>query len=439
MEKVANLAKRRGFAFQSSEIYGGLASCWDYGPVGVELKRNVKEAWWRDMVRRRDDVVGLDCSILMHPRVWEASGHVAGFTDPMVDCKKCKGRFRADHLAELRCLEKPSKRPGECDGELTEARQFNLMFKTFMGPVEDTANVVFMRPETAQGMFVNFLNVMTSSRNKPPFGIAQIGKSFRNEITPGNFLFRTREFEQMEMEFFVKPGEDEKWFQYWLEERFDWYVRNGIKRDRLRLRTHASDELAHYAKGCADVEYEFPFGWSELEGIANRTDFDLKQHAQYSGKDLSYFDPETKERFVPYVIEPAAGADRATLAFLVDAYDEDEVEGEVRTVLRFHPRLAPVKAAVFPLLRKDGQPEKAREVFDLLRERWVVQYDQAGAIGRRYRRQDEIGTPFGVTVDHQTIADNTVTLRDRDTMQQERIPIDRIVEVLAARLEGAKA
>ena len=434
MEKVANLAKRRGFAFQSSEIYGGLASCWDYGPVGVELKRNVKEAWWRDMVRRRDDVVGLDCSILMHPRVWEASGHVAGFTDPMVDCKKCKARFRADHLADAHCPERPSKKPGECGGELTEARQFNLMFKTFMGPVEDTANVVFMRPETAQGMFVNFSNVMTTSRHKPPFGIAQIGKSFRNEITPGNFLFRTREFEQMEMEFFVKPGEDEKWFQYWLDERFNWYVRNGIRSERLRLRAHAQDELAHYAKGCADVEYEFPFGWSELEGIANRTDFDLKQHAEYSGKDLSYFDPDTKERYVPYVIEPAAGADRATLAFLVDAYEEDEVEGEVRTVLRFHPRIAPVKAAVFPLMRKDGQPEKAKEVFDLLKERWVVQYDQAGAIGRRYRRQDEIGTPFGVTVDHQTMTDNTVTVRERDSMQQERIPIERLVEVLQQRL-----
>jgi glycyl-tRNA synthetase len=435
MEKVANLAKRRGFVFQSSEIYGGLASCWDYGPVGIELKRNVKEAWWREMVRLRDDVVGLDCSILMHPRVWEASGHIAGFTDPMVDCKKCKGRFRADHIDSARCPEKPSKRPGECGGELTEARQFNLMFKTFMGPVEDSANVVFMRPETAQGMFVNFLNVQNASRHKIPFGIAQMGKSFRNEITPGNFLFRTREFEQMEMEFFVKPGEDDKWFEYWVQERYEWYIRYGIKRDHLRLRPHADDELAHYAKGCSDVEYEFPFGWSELEGIANRTDFDLKKHSEYSGKDLSFYDDESKERYVPYVIEPAAGADRATLAFLVDAYDEDVAEGEERIVLRFHPRIAPVKVAVFPLLRKEGHPEKAKEIHDILKRRWVVQYDQAGSIGRRYRRQDEIGTPYGVTVDHQTLQDGTVTLRDRDTMQQERITLDRLVEELQKRIE----
>jgi glycyl-tRNA synthetase len=435
MEKIVNLAKRRGFTFQSSEIYGGLASCWDYGPVGVELKRNVKEAWWRDMVRGRSDIAGIDCAILMHPRVWEASGHIAGFTDPLVDCKRCKQRFRADKLGDVQCPEKPSKHPGECGGELTEARQFNLMFKTFMGPVEEDAAVVFLRPETAQGIFVNFLNVLNSARQKVPFGIAQIGKSFRNEITPGNFLFRTREFEQMEMEFFVKPGDDERWFRYWLEERFDWYVKLGIKRERLRLRHHEPDELAHYAKGCADVEYEFPFGWSELEGIANRTDFDLRRHAEYSGKDLSYYDEESKERFVPYVIEPAAGADRATLAFLVDAYDEDIAEGETRAVLRFHPRLAPVKAAVLPLLRKDGQPEKAKQVLDILKEQWVVQYDQAGSIGRRYRRQDEIGTPFGITVDHQTMQDDTVTLRDRDSMRQERIPIERLVDELKRRIE----
>jgi len=435
MEKVVNLAKRRGFTFQSSEIYGGLASCWDYGPIGVELKRNVKEAWWRSMVRSRSDIVGIDCAILMHPRVWEASGHIAGFTDPLVDCKKCKQRFRADKLADVPCPEKPSKHPGECGGELTEARQFNLMFKTFMGPVEEDANVVFMRPETAQGIFVNFLNVLNSSRQKVPFGIAQVGKSFRNEITPGNFLFRTREFEQMEMEFFVKPGDDERWFQYWLDERFNWYIKHGIRRERLRLRQHDADELAHYAKGCADVEYEFPFGWSELEGIANRTDFDLKRHAEYSGKDISYFDEESKERFVPYVIEPAAGADRATLAFLVDAYDEDEAEGETRAVLRFHPRIAPVKAAVLPLLRKDGQPEKAKQILDILKEHWVVQYDQAGSIGRRYRRQDEIGTPFGITIDHQTMQDDTVTLRDRDSMQQDRIPLDRLVDELKRRIE----
>jgi len=436
MEKVVNLAKRRGFAFQSSEIYGGLSSCWDYGPIGVELKRNVKDAWWREMVAQRSDIVGIDCSILMHPRVWEASGHVAGFTDPMVDCKKCKGRFRADHIDSARCPERPSKKPGECGGELTEARQFNLMFKTFMGPVEDTANTVFMRPETAQGIFVNFLNVLNSSRQKIPFGIAQIGKSFRNEITPGNFTFRTREFEQMEMEFFVKPGDDEKWYHYWKNERLSWYTKLGIRAENLRLRDHEADELAHYAKGCVDVEYNFPFGWSELEGIANRTDFDLKQHAEYSGKDLTYFNEESRERFVPYVIEPAAGADRATLAFLVDAYEEDEAEGEPRIVLRFHPRIAPVKAAIFPLLRKEGQPEKALEIRDVLAKRFPVQYDQAGSIGRRYRRQDEIGTPFGVTVDHQTMQDGSVTVRDRDTMEQVRMPVDRLVEELTKRIEA---
>jgi glycyl-tRNA synthetase len=410
-------------------------------------------------VQQRADMVGLDASILMHPTVWKASGHVDHFTDPMVDCRECKRRFRADQVDEMAWIHYCEATKGnkftiaggeackhcgarrtlcpECGrGELTAPRLFNLMFKTFMGPVEEDAAVVFMRPETAQGMFVNFLNAATTSRKKIPFGIAQIGKSFRNEITPGNFLFRTREFEQMEMEFFVKPGEDERWFEYWVQERFEWYARLGIKRERLRLRPHAADELAHYAKGCADVEYEFPFGWSELEGIANRTDFDLKQHAEYSGKDLSYYDDETKERYVPYVIEPAAGADRATLAFLVDAYDEEEIEGELRVVLHFHPRIAPVKAAVLPLMRKDGQPEKAREVYDILRQHWVVQYDQAGAIGRRYRRQDEIGTPFGVTVDHQTMADGTVTLRDRDTMQQERMPIDRLVDELRRRIEG---
>jgi glycyl-tRNA synthetase len=434
MEKIVNLAKRRGFAFQSSEIYGGLVSCWDYGPVGVELKRNVKEAWWRDMVLTRPDIAGIDCAILMHPRVWEASGHVAGFTDPLVDCKKCKGRFRADKLADARCPERPSKRPGECGGELTDVRQFNLMFKTFMGPVEDTANVVFMRPETAQGIFVNFLNVANASRLKIPFGIAQIGKSFRNEISPGNFLFRTREFEQMEMEFFVRPGEDERWYEYWSQTRLDWYRTWGIREPNLRLRPHEQDELAHYAKCCVDVEYQFPFGWSELEGIANRRDFDLKQHATYSGKDLSYFDEESHERFVPYVIEPAAGADRATLAFLVDAYDEDVADGEARVVLRFHPRLAPVKAAVFPLLRKEGQPERALEIRALLAAHFPVQYDQAGSIGRRYRRQDEIGTPWGITVDHQTMQDQTVTVRDRDSMQQERIPIERLADDLKRRM-----
>jgi glycyl-tRNA synthetase len=435
MDKIVNLAKRRGFTFQSSEIYGGLASCWDYGPIGVELKRNVKDAWWKAVVQGRADVEGIDCSILMHPRVWEASGHVEGFTDPLVDCKECKARFRADHLASSECPLKPSKRAGEHDKcNLTEARRFNLMFKTFMGPVEDTASTVFMRPETAQGIFVNFQNVLTTSRHKIPFGIGQIGKSFRNEITPGNFLFRTREFEQMEMEFFVKPGEDEKWYDYWKNERLQWYVDHGIRRANLRLRDHEQDELAHYAKACADVEYQFPFGWSELEGIANRTDFDLRRHSEYSGKDMRYFDEESREHYFPYVIEPAAGADRATLAFLVDAYDEDVAEGEERAVLRFHPRIAPVKAAVFPLLRKGGQPEKALEIRDVLRAHFPVQYDQAGSIGRRYRRQDEIGTPYGITVDHQTMEDGTVTLRDRDSMVQVRIGVDTLVEEIKRRI-----
>jgi len=436
MDKIVNLAKRRGFTFQSSEIYGGLSSCWDYGPLGIALKRNVKDAWWRDMVEQRGDIVGIDCSILMHPRVWEASGHLEGFTDPLIDCRHCKARFRADHIEQAQCPLKPSKQPGrfeQCD--LTEARQFNLMFKTFMGPVEDTASTVFMRPETAQGIFVNFQNIVTTTRQKLPFGIAQMGKSFRNEITPGNFLFRTREFEQMEMEFFVKPGEDEEWYDYWAKERLDWYSRHGIRAENLRLRAHESDELAHYAKGCVDVEYRFPIGWSELEGIANRTDFDLRRHSEFSGKDLRYFDEASREHYFPYVIEPAAGADRATLAFLVDAYDEDEAEGETRAVLRLHPKLAPVKAAVFPLMRKEGQPERALKIVEMLRRHIPVQYDQAGSIGRRYRRQDEIGTPFGITVDHQTAQDDTVTLRERDTMQQERLPIAALLDELQRRID----
>ncbi|MBI1817686.1 MAG: glycine--tRNA ligase [Deltaproteobacteria bacterium] len=437
MEKIVNLAKRRGFVFQSSEIYGGFASTWDYGPLGVELKRNIRESWWRYMVTSRDHMVGIESAILMHPRVWEASGHIAGFSDPLIDCKKCKSRFRADHVATAQCPERPSKHPGECGGELTESRQFNLMFKTFVGPVEEDASVAFLRPETAQGMFVNFLNVLQSGRLKPPFGIAQIGKSFRNEITPGNFIFRTREFEQMEMEFFVKPGNDDEWFDFWRSERLNWYTKElGIKADNLRLHHYGPDELAHYAKACSDIEYQFPFGWSELEGVANRTDFDLKQHAEYSGKDLSFYDEETKERYVPYVIEPAVGVDRVLLILMLDAYDEDVAEGETRAVLRFKPSMAPVKAAVLPLLRKDGQPEKAKEIVSMLKQRWVVQYDQAGSIGRRYRRQDEIGTPFGITVDHQTMADNTVTLRDRDSMQQERLPIDRLVDELRRRIEA---
>jgi len=426
MEKVVNLCKRRGFVFPGSEIYGGLGSSLDYGPLGVELKRNVKDAWWRAVVTGRDDVVGIDAALIMHPAVWEASGHLAGFTDPLVDCRNCKQRFRADDLQGTTC---PA-----CGGELTEARQFNLMFKTFVGPMEDTAHVAYLRPETAQGIFVNFRNVVETSRLKIPFGIAQIGKSFRNEITPGNFLFRTREFEQMEIEFFVRPGDDDSWFEHWREERLRWYTDLGLSAERLRVRPHGADELAHYAKACCDVEYRFPFGWAELEGIANRTDFDLRRHAEHSGKDLSYFDDERRERFVPYVIEPSAGADRSTLAFLLDAYDEDEVEGEPRIVLRLHPKLAPYKAAVFPLLRKDGQPERARRIYDALRRQFPVDYDQAGSIGKRYRRQDEVGTPFGITVDHQTMQDGTVTLRDRDAMSQVRVAEDRVVEELRARI-----
>ena len=427
MEKVVNLCKRRGFIFPSSEIYGGIGSTWDYGPVGVELKRNVKEAWWKAVVTGRNDTVGLDASILMHPRVWEASGHVAGFSDPLVECKSCHHRFREDHVEGKACP--------ECGGELTEARQFNLMFKTFMGPVEDTASTVFLRPETAQGIFVNFTNVLDTARQKIPFGIAQIGKSFRNEITPGNFIFRTREFEQMEIEYFVKPGEDEEAFQSWQEARFQWYVDNGVRAENLRIRPHGSDELAHYAKACVDVEYEFPFGWSELEGIANRADFDLSRHMEYSGKDMTYFDEATRSRYVPYVIEPSAGVDRPLLAFLVDAYDEEEVEGDRRVVLRLDPRLAPFKAGVYPLLRKDGHPERAQEIRDILKEHFPVVYDQAGSIGRRYRRQDEIGTPFGITVDHETLKDQTVTLRDRDAMTQVRIPVDRLVEEIRRRMD----
>jgi glycyl-tRNA synthetase len=432
MEKIVNLCKRRGFVFPSSEIYGGFASTWDYGPLGIELKRNIREAWWRDMVTSRENVVGIESAILMHPRVWEATGHVAGFSDPLVDCRACKRRFRADQIpakAERQC-----PKGLECD--FTETRQFNLMFKTFVGPVEDEAAVAFLRPETAQGMFVNFLNVQQSGRLKPPFGIAQIGKSFRNEITPGNFIFRTREFEQMEMEFFVKPGSDDEWFDYWREQRMKWYVEQlGIKATNLRFYHTPQDELAHYSKATSDIEYQWPFGWGELEGIANRTDFDLRRHAEYSGKDLTFFDEETRERYLPYVIEPAVGVDRILLITLIDSYDEDMQDNESRIVLHLHPRLAPIKVGIFPLLRKDGQPEKALAIRDLLKQRFAVFYDQAGSIGRRYRRQDEIGTPFGITVDHQTMQDNTVTLRDRDTLQQIRIPIDRLIPELLSRIE----
>jgi glycyl-tRNA synthetase len=431
MSTIVSLAKRRGFAFQSSEIYGGLTSCWDYGPLGVELKRNVKEAWWKSMVTNRRDIVGIDASILMHPKVWEASGHLAGFTDPLVDCKSCKERFRADHLENLASCPK-------CGGQLTEVRKFNLMFKTFMGPVEDSSSVVYMRPETAQGIFVNFLNVQQAARLKPPFGIAQIGKSFRNEITPGNFTYRTREFEQMEMEFFVPPEEDQKWFDYWREARMAWYSNLGIKKDNLRLRDHAKDELAHYAKACCDVEYKFPFGWSELEGIANRTDFDLKQHSQASGKSLAFFNEETKQHMFPYVIEPAAGADRATLAFLVDAYEVEGEGEEARTVLRFHPALAPIKVAVLPLVKREGMPEKAEKIYrDLLDNSLRSFFDLNSSIGRRYARQDEAGTPFCITVDGQSMQDDTVTIRERDSRQQYRIASGQTVEVVSKKIKEA--
>ena len=432
MSKLVSLSKRRGFIFPASEIYGGIGSSWDYGPLGVELKRNVKDAWWRSMVLERDDVVGLDSAIIQHPKVWEASGHVENFTDPMVDCKKCKGRFRADKLEDARCLEKPSKRPGECDGELTEARRFNLMFKTFLGPVEDSAAQAYLRPETAQGIFTNFVNVQQSARKKPPFGIAQIGKSFRNEITPGNFVFRTREFEQMEMEFFVPPADWKKWYDEWRKLRQQWYVDLGMDPAKLRMREHEEKELAHYSNGTTDVEYLFPFGWSELEGVASRTDFDLKRHAQFSGKDLAYFDEQTKEHYVPFVIEPAAGCDRAALAFLVDAYREETVEGEVRVVMKLHPRLAPIKVAILPLVKKDGMPERARAIERRLRSRFTTFYDEAGAIGRRYRRMDEVGTPFCVTIDGQTKDDSTVTVRHRDSMKQERVPESELEARLAA-------
>jgi len=537
MEKIVALAKRRGFIFPSSEIYGGLNGFWDYGPLGVELKRNIKAAWWHDLVRSPPEgpdgrpirMVGLDAAVIMNPRVWEASGHVAGFTDPLVDCKACKARFRADQVfqvvvrrgeevllsvgveaegpeaaraaAEAAAPSKVRRRlqsaaegdlewtvlradrpreasaPAEaaprcpaCGGELTEARKFNMMFKTFVGAVEDAASVAYLRPETAQGIFVNFKNVLDTQRLRLPFGIAQIGKAFRNEINPRNYTFRSREFEQMEIEFFCRPEEAETWYRWWREERLQWYVRHGLVSDRLRLREHRPEELAHYAAACADVEYAFPFGVSELEGIANRTDFDLKAHQTHSGRDLSYFDEERwhadasrfapeafggdKEaakkaaaeakqkppyRFIPYVIEPSGGVDRAALAFLCEAYDEDEAPDEKgvpqrRTVLRLHPRLAPIKVAVFPLVRRDGMPERAWAIYEACRRHFTAFYDEKGAVGRRYRRQDEAGTPFCVTVDGQTAEDGTVTIRDRDSMQQVRVPAEGVVDWLRDRL-----
>jgi glycyl-tRNA synthetase len=444
MDKIVSLCKRRGLIFPASEIYGGIANTYDYGHYGVLLKNNVIAAWWKAMIQERDDVVALDSAIIQHPRTWEASGHLAGFTDPLVDCRTCKRRFRADHLQEARagsqahdvhCGRAPSRLPGEHpDCDLTEAREFNLMFETSIGPVKDAGSTVYLRPETAQGIFLDFKTTLQYARKRPPFGIAQIGKSFRNEITPGNFIFRTLEFEQMEMEFFVPPDQAQRWFEHWLEQRLEWYVRLGIDRDRLRLRAHDPDELSHYSTATSDVEYLYPIGWSELEGIANRGDFDLTQHARVSGEKLEYVDPQTKERYVPHVIEPAAGVGRTILALLCDAYDEDTQGGEQRTVLRLHPSIAPVKVAVLPLLRKDGQPELARTVYHGLRGRMTAEYDEGGAIGRRYRRQDEIGTPFAVTIDHQSLEDHTVTLRQRDTLQQDRVAIDALAGELEERI-----
>jgi glycyl-tRNA synthetase len=479
---IVSLSKRRGFVFQSSEIYGGLNGCWDYGPLGVELLKNIKEEWWKFMTYR-DNVEGLDASILMHPKVWEASGHVENFTDPMIDCKQCKARFRLDVLGDsisdkkkekalselkndfkdnpeiLSRIEEKINNHGEDDpfnllledeqvgkvllsklncpqcgnaNTFTEARKFNLMFKTFVGPVEDSGSVVYLRPETAQGIFVNFLNVQSSARQKLPFGIAQIGKAFRNEINTKNFLFRTREFEQMEMQFFVKPDEAKSWYDYWKAARLDWYKSLGMTASKLRYHDHI--KLAHYAAAATDIEYEFPFGWGEIEGIHNRTDYDLSRHEQFSGKSLKYFDDETKEKYIPYIIETSAGASRSFMAFLIDAYYEEEVNGEMRSVLRFHPRLAPIKAAIFPLVNKDGMPEIAREIEKDLRRNFKVFYDDKGAVGRRYRRQDEAGTPYCITVDTQTLEDKTVTVRDRDTMQQERIAIDQLSRYLSDKL-----
>jgi len=428
MDKMVSLCRRRGFIFQSSEIYGGLSGCWDYGPLGVELKRNIKEVWWQSTVHQRADVVGLDTSILMHPDVWRASGHVSGFSDPLVECKQCHLRWREDLLEDNRC---PS-----CGGELMEARQFNLMFKSSIGPVEDDGATIYLRPETAQGMFVNFDNVTKTTRKRLPFGIAQIGKSFRNEITTGNFIFRSREFEQMEMEFFVKPGTDDEWFDYWVQERHKWYVDLGISPENLRLRPHDTDELAHYAKCCSDIEYLFPMGWSELEGVANRTDFDLKQHSEHSGKSLEYHDDATGEHYLPFTIEPAAGVDRAALAFLLDAYTEEPDKDETRVLLRLHPKLAPVKVAILPLSRKENLDTFAKDVYADLRKHVIAQYDDTQSIGRRYRRQDEIGTPFCVTVDFDSLEDKRVTIRERNTMGQIRVPVEGLSAVLAAKLAG---
>ncbi len=455
MDKIVAFCKRRGFVYQSSEIYGGIRSSYDYGPLGVELKRNIKEEWWRRTVHMRDDVVGLDAAIIMHPRVWEASGHVAGFNDMLVESRTSGRRYRADHLIEAATgreveglspeelteiiqTDERIKDPLDGGRDFAPVRPFNLMFETYTGPVKAPENVAYLRPETAQGTFVNFKNVLQTNRVKVPFGIAQIGKSFRNEITPGNFIFRTREFEQMELEFFVEPGTDEEWHEYWIEERFNWYLDLGMNPENMRKREQSDEERAHYAIRGVDIEYNFPFlgGWSELEGIANRTDYDLKKHAAYSGENLAYFDQTTGKSYVPYVIEPAAGPDRMMLAFLVDAYAEEEVRGETRTVLKLHPRLAPVKVGVFPLTKKDPVAKVARGLYEKLKGDYRVSYDDSGAIGRRYRRQDEAGTPFCVTVDFDTLEDKQVTIRDRDTMEQERVPLATVPDRLRKLISG---
>nr|WP_221234201.1 glycine--tRNA ligase [Terrimesophilobacter mesophilus] len=455
LDAVISLAKRRGFVFQAGEIYGGSRSAWDYGPLGVELKENIKRQWWRSMVTSREDIVGLDSAIIQPRQVWVASGHVGAFTDPLTECLHCHRRFRADHLEEA-YEEKKGRAPenGLADivcpncgtrGQWTEPRDFQMMLKTYLGPVEEESGLHYLRPETAQGIFVNFNNVLGASRMKPPFGIAQVGKSFRNEITPGNFIFRTREFEQMEMEFFVEPGTDEKWHQYWIDERVNWYVDLGMNRDNLRLYEHPKEKLSHYSKRTVDLEYRFRFQgseWGELEGVANRTDFDLTTHSEHSGTDLSYFDQTKNERWTPYVIEPAVGLTRSMMAFLVDAYHEDEAPNtkggvDTRTVLRLDRRLAPVKAAVLPLSRNENLSPIAKELATDLRRFWNIDFDDAGAIGRRYRRQDEIGTPFAITVDFDTLEDRAVTVRERDSMEQERVSLDRLQGYLAEQLLGA--
>ena len=428
MEKIVSLARRRGFVFPDSEIYGGISGCWDYGPLGVELKRNVKQAWWSAMVQERDDMVGIETTILMHPKVWVTSGHIERMVDPLVECKSCNQRFRADHLTDTKC---PS-----CGGALSEPRNFNVMFKTFAGPVEDEASVVYLRPETAQGIFVNFDNVLQTTRRKLPFGIAQQGKSFRNEITTGNFIFRSREFEQMEMEFFVKPGTEEKWFEYWLNERISWFVKYGIKREHLSLLEHEKAKLSHYSKRTCDITFLYPMGWDEIEGVASRTDYDLKAHSQGSGKVLDYYDEETKEHYTPYVIEPAVGVDRSLLAFMCEAYSEEPDKDETRIVMRFHPSLAPVKAAILPLSKKENLSNFAKDIYKNLRTAMATQYDDTQSIGRRYRRQDEIGTPYCVTVDFQSLEDNRVTVRERDSMAQIRIPIIALKQTLQAKMTG---